>query len=163
MATEPEFIPRDGQVNFTNMRWCPVINCVVQYNGKILLVRRSDDMRLYPGYWNGISGFIDDQKSLTEKVYEELHEELGLPSDAIRSVALCGVFVQDAPEIGKTWIVHAILVEVHTDNIKTDWEASAYEWCSYPVVDGRALLPGFEAVLELTCHEPNRVTFITPF
>ena len=65
--TQQPFIPRPGQVDFTNIRWCPVINCAVQYKNKILLVKRSKEMRLYPECWNGISGFLDDDKIWKKK------------------------------------------------------------------------------------------------
>ena len=57
MKKEKKFKARAGQVDFTNVRWAPVINCVLQYKGKILVVERSKSMRLYPGYWNGIRAF----------------------------------------------------------------------------------------------------------
>lgn len=76
--SKPKFKPKPGQVDFTNIRWAPVINCVVKHQDKILLVKRSKELNLYPGYWNGISGFLDDQRSLTEKVEEEIKEELGI-------------------------------------------------------------------------------------
>ena len=47
-------------------------------NGKYLVVERSMNMRLYPGYWNGISGFLDDNRSLEEKITDEIKEELGI-------------------------------------------------------------------------------------
>ena len=62
------FKTRPGQVDYTNIRWAPVINCVLKFGDKILLVQRSKDMKYYPGRWTGISGFLDDDKSLTEKV-----------------------------------------------------------------------------------------------
>ncbi|MFZ1627048.1 MAG: NUDIX domain-containing protein [Candidatus Moraniibacteriota bacterium] len=86
MKKEKVFQPRPGQVEFTNVRWAPVVNCVVKYKQKILLVERSASLRLYPGDWNGISGFLDDQKSLEEKVREELREELGLTRNHILSI-----------------------------------------------------------------------------
>lgn len=76
-VSEFKFIARNGQTDYTHIRWTPVINCVVEYNNKILLVRRSTKLNLYPGYWNGISGFLDDKNNLSDKVKEELREEVG--------------------------------------------------------------------------------------
>jgi ADP-ribose pyrophosphatase YjhB (NUDIX family) len=160
MVTEPTFIPKDGQVDFTDVRWCPVINCVLSFGDTVLLVRRSTTMRLYPGYWNGISGFLDDAKNLEEKVYEELSEELGLSPADIVSIKHCGVFNQEAAGIGKTWIVHAVRVEVKTIDVTLDWEASGHAWCTYPLAGDKELLPGFETVLKLTCQKPNDVMTI---
>lgn len=145
--TQPPFIPRPDQVDYTHIRWAPVINCVVRCGGKILLVKRSDDLRLYPGYWNGVSGFLDDNKSLDEKVAEELHEEVGITRDQIASIAVGPIFHQDEPKYGKTWIVHPVLVEVKTTDIQLDWEAEKFQWVTPAELQGMKLLPGVERVL----------------
>lgn len=146
--TEKKFTPKPGQVDFTNVRWCPVLNCVVMFEDKVLLVQRSKGMRLYPGYWNGISGFLDDQKSLVQKVYEELREELGISRKHIISIQLAKILNQDAPKYKKTWIVHPVLVKVDTDKIKLDWEAQNYKWIKPREVKKLDLLPGFAETLK---------------
>jgi len=148
MAQEKQFIPKEGQVDFTNIRWCPVVNCLVRYGDKFLLMQRSENLRLYPGCWNGVSGFLDDKKDLNEKVEEELREELGIQKMDILSIRLGEIFDQEAKEYGKTWIVHPILVEVSTDKIVTDWEAQKYVWILWDDFKEHELMPGFDRVLE---------------
>ena len=72
------FKARKGQIDYTHARWAPVINCVLKYNNKILVVQRSKNLNFYPNYWNGVSGFLDDQRSLNKKISDELKEELGI-------------------------------------------------------------------------------------
>jgi 8-oxo-dGTP pyrophosphatase MutT (NUDIX family) len=143
-----KFVSRPGQVDFTNIRYCPVINCVVRYEKKLLIVERSEDMRLYPKYWNGISGFLDDGKSIEEKVKEELYEELGIGNDDVVSIRLGEIFDQEAPEYKKTWIVHPVLVVVKSDRIRLDWEATRYRWVMPDEVNNYKLLPDFDKVVE---------------
>lgn len=145
---ELAFVPRPGQMDYTAARWAPVVNCVVMYRGKILLVQRSPKVHLYPGYWNGVSGFLDTHASLRGKVFEELSEELGLPKHQVRAVRLGHIFDQEAPEYRKTWIVHPVLVEVKTDKIRLDWEAERYRWVSLKEARALKLLPGFDRVLD---------------
>ncbi len=145
---EAPFVPKEGQVDFSHIRWCPVVNCVVVYNRKALIVERNKAMRLYPEYWNGISGFLDDQKSLEEKVREELLQETGLKDYDISAIQLCGIFDQEARDIGKTWIVHAVRVEVTTDKLTFDWESQNHKWVTKAEALEHKLLPGFEEVLE---------------
>lgn len=142
------FEARPGQMDYTHARWVPVINCVVKCGRKVLVVRRSKKLHLYPDYWNGVSGFLDDKKSLREKVYEELREELSVSKKNVRKIVLGEVFDQEAPEYGKTWVVHPVLVEVKTDSIKLDWEAEEYRWLTFQETKNLKLLPGFEQVLE---------------
>jgi isopentenyldiphosphate isomerase len=142
------FKPKPGQIDFTKARWAPVVNCILRYRGRILLVQRSQELNFYPGYWNGISGFLDDQKSLREKIQEELREELGLPKTAIRKITLGPIFDQEAPKYKKTWIVHPVLVDVRSDQIRLDWEARSFAWIKLSEVKNYKLLPGCNLVLK---------------
>jgi len=119
----------------------------VKYGSKILVVRRNPDLNFYPGYWNGISGFLDDQQSLKEKIYSELSEELGLTRSQIIKIKVGEIFDQDDPQYNKTWVVHPVLVEVKTDKVKLDWEASNYKWLTPLEVKKLKLLPNFIEVL----------------
>jgi len=143
-----KFKPKPGQVDYTDARWAPVINCVLKYKGKILVVRRSNRLNFYPGYWNGISGFLDDGRSLEQKVRDEVKEEVGIDENCILSIRLGEIFHQEEPEYRKTWIVHPVLVEVSTDKVKLGWEAQDYQWISLEKAKDFNLLPGFDKVLE---------------
>ena len=143
-----KFRPKPGQIDYTNARWAPVINCVVLYQDKILLVQRSSRLRFYPGYWNGVSGFLDDKMSLREKVEDELTEELGIDHKNIISVQLGQIFHQDSPEYQKTWIVHPVLVEVNTNQVILDWEAQNFQWVDLRNDRELELVPGFDLVLD---------------
>ena len=144
----PKFKPRPGQTDYTNIRWSPVINCVLINEGKILVVQRNEKLNFYPGYWNGVSGFLDDQRSLIEKVKDELCEELGIPAEGIVSIQLGDIFDQEEEKYCKTWIVHPVLVEVKNRDIKLDWEAKNYKWATFNEIKTMKLLPGFEEVLK---------------
>ena len=145
---EPKFKPRPGQFDYTGIRWAPVINCVLKYKDKILVVQRSKAMRFYPGYWNGISGFLDDNNSLKQKIEGEIGEELGIRRDNIKRIKLGEIFDQEETKYKKTWIVHPVLVEVKIDKVKLDWEAKNYKWVKFNEVKKLKLLPGFKDVLK---------------
>ncbi|OGD30784.1 hypothetical protein A2W60_02915 [Candidatus Azambacteria bacterium RIFCSPHIGHO2_02_46_12] len=144
---EPVFKPKDGQIDYTNIRYAPVINCVVRHNDKILIVQRNPKMRLYPNLWNGISGFLDDGRSIEQKAKDELREELGIEAGDIVSIQHGQVFDKEEEKYGKTWIVHPILVDVKMDKIKLDWEAQNYKWIKVEDAKNFDLLPGFDKVL----------------
>ena len=145
---QPKFKPKPGQIDFTNARFAPVINCVLRYQKKILIVQRSAGLKFYPGYWNGVSGFLDDKKSLEQKIQEELREERGVAKKNIIRFRMGDIFHQEELKYKKTWIVHPILVDVATDVIKLDWEAQKYEWIKLTEVKKFLLLPGFDEVLK---------------
>ena len=144
-----KFKPKPGQIDFTDARWAPVINCVLKYKNKILLVQRSKNLNLYPNYWNGISGFLDDKRNLKEKVVDEIKEETGLSENQISKIILGEIFHQEELKYKKIWIVHPVLVKIKTDRIKLDWEAQTYKWLTIKEAKKLKLLPGFDKVLEI--------------
>jgi 8-oxo-dGTP diphosphatase len=126
--SEPKFIPKPGQVDYTNIRYAPVLDVTVTYGGKILLAKRSTDRRLYPGYWATIDGFLDDNQSIEDKAREELHEEVGIEPADIVSLKRGHVLLQEDPKLGKTWIIVPVLAQVKTEKFTLDWEASEARW-----------------------------------
>ncbi len=143
-----KFQPKHRQIDFTNARFAPVINCVVKNKNKILIVQRSKTLNFYPEFWSGVSGFLDDSQILKQKVESEIKEELGIAKKDIISIKLGNIFHQEAPKYKKTWIVHPILVEVKTDKIKLDWEAQDYRWIKFQDAKKFKLLLGFDRVLK---------------
>lgn len=147
--SEPKFIPRPGQIDFTNIRECPVINCIVEYNGKILLVERSKVLRFYPEYWNGISGFLDEpHKPLLEKIHEELREELGFTEEDIVAIHEGPIIRMEDTINDKVWITHPIHVQVKRDTVKLDWEAQNHAWILPEELSHFKIMPRFDEVVE---------------
>lgn len=145
---KPAFVPKKGQIDYTHVRFAPVINSVVRNGNKLLVVQRSNTINFYPGYWNGISGFLDDKRSLQEKVAAEIREELGIPKNKIRKIQLGEIFHQEEPKYKKTWIVHPIIVDIKSATITLDWESQKYQWLTLREIRKLKLLPGFSTVLE---------------
>ncbi len=143
-----KFKLKPGQVDYTNIKWAPVINCVLKFEEKFLIVQRSKELNFYPEHWNGISGFLDDDRSFNQKVEDEIEEELGIKKEDITFIEMKEIFHQDAPKYNKTWIVHPVLVGVKTNKIVMDWEAQDYKWISLEDIGNFDLLPGFDMVLE---------------
>jgi 8-oxo-dGTP diphosphatase len=143
-----KFKSKPGQIDFSKARWAPVINCVVQYKNKILIIQRSENLKLYPGHWNGVSGFLDDRKNLEQKVKEELREEIGVTAKNIISLKLGNIFDIDEPKYKKIWIIYPILVKIDTDKIKLDWEARKYEWIKLSEIKKYKMFPGYDKVLK---------------
>jgi isopentenyldiphosphate isomerase len=148
MEKEPPFSPREGQVDYTNIRWVPVMNCILRHDDEILLLKRSSIMRLYPNYWNGVSGFLDDDKDLVEKIFEEVSEEVGLLPENIISIMPGPIFDQDEPSYKKTWVVHPVLVEVDTKEITTDWESQDYKWVTLEKAFKLDLMHGLKQMIK---------------
>jgi NADH pyrophosphatase NudC (nudix superfamily) len=139
---EPKFVPKPGQVDYTNIRYAPALDVIVVHDSKILLAKRSANRRLYPNYWATIDGFLDDDKSIEEKAYEELLEEVGIVRSDVTSITRGQVMIQEDAAIGKTWLIVPVLAQVKTDKFTLDWEASEARWFAPKEVAELDLLPG---------------------
>ena len=70
------------------------------YSRLYLIVQRNKNLNFYPGYWNGISGFLDDSRSLNDKITDEIKEELGLDIKLIEKLGE-NEYVASDPKAGK--------------------------------------------------------------
>ena len=140
--TRPPFTPKPGQVDYTHIRYAPTVNIVVAYKGKILCVKRSPDMRIFPNYWDWVCGFLDDQKSIEDKVREELAEELGWTDKEIVNIKRGQPILDETPQYNKTWLIVPILVEVNTDTYTLDEEASEAAWFEPQELKKLDMVPG---------------------
>ena len=124
-------LPRfnDGRINFTGVRKAPVLNVVVFYEGKILIVKRSRKVGSYKGLWNGISGFIDEPKTIDDFAKQELAEELSLDTKLISKIKVCTPYEVNDLAIDRIWFVYPVLVTLNQKpNIVLDWEHTDYAW-----------------------------------
>ena len=118
----------DGRINFTGVKKAPVLNVVVFSKGEILIVKRSQKVSAYKGLWNGISGFIDEPKSIEEFAAQELREELSISESRLRIIVRKPYEVVDN-EIDRTWVVYPVLAELDSKpSIVLDWEHTDYKW-----------------------------------
>ena len=104
-------------------------------------------MRLYPNYWNGVSGFLDDAQDIEDKVREELREELGIAADDLLELTRGTPLLQEAPQYNKTWLVMPMLAKVRHVTFQLDWEAQHAQWYTPQDIMALDLLPGFKYVV----------------
>ena len=103
-----------------------VVTCFLQYNDKILLLKRSDKVRTHKGKWAGVSGYIEPGETDDQTAIKEIREETGLTEDQIKLIRKgTPIHVQDGARV---WVVHPYLFKSNTADIKIDWEHTEYRW-----------------------------------
>ncbi|HSW79411.1 MAG TPA: NUDIX domain-containing protein [Candidatus Saccharimonadales bacterium] len=144
---EPKFVPKPGQVDYTNIRYAPVLDVVVTRNGKILLAKRSADRRMFPDCWAAVAGFLDDSSDIEAKAYEELGEELGIKQSNVTKLTQGQVILREDPVHNKTYLIVPLLAEVTTDKFTLDWEADEAKWFTPKEIPKLNLMPGMINVI----------------
>jgi len=131
LLKEFENLPKtsEGRIDYHQSNRALVMNCFVKYKDKILILKRSNQVLNYKRQWNAIGGFIDEDKSIEEKVLEELKEEVCINKDNISEIKVKDSWELHDPEVNKTWIIFPVLVELkEKPEIKLDWEHTEYKW-----------------------------------
>ena len=140
----------DGRINYSSSKTAPVINVVVEYKDKILLLKRSDKVNSYKGKWNTIGGYLDEIVPLKKKVEEELREELGITDLEKAKISYGESYEFHDREIGRTWIIFPVLVEFQTKpKIKIDWEHTEFKWIKHGEIGKFDCVPKIEKIFKM--------------
>ena len=131
------------RIDYTNSEIAPVLVCFVKYQDKFLLMKRSDKVLAYKNLWSSLAGFIDDEKSIEDKIIEEIIEELGLEKENIVRIAKGEIYTYKDAKIGRDWVRYLYVAEISTPNIKLDWEHTDYKWISPEEIKNYETTPGF--------------------
>jgi 8-oxo-dGTP diphosphatase len=125
----------------TTAKPTPVVTCFLESAGKILLLKRSEQVNSYQGKWAGVSGYLENEPD--KQVFTEIQEETSLkPSDISLVKKGKPVLIEDK-ETGSKWLVHPYLFHVKdSSKIRIDWEHKETRWVTpeeigrYPAVPG---------------------------
>jgi 8-oxo-dGTP pyrophosphatase MutT (NUDIX family) len=109
-----------------------VVTCLlVNADGKLLVLKRSDKVKTYKGLWGGVAGYIEEDEEPYETALKEISEETGLKENDIDFIKkIDSVKFIDFYE-GKRydWEVFPFLFKTRKkDKIHIDWEHSEYRW-----------------------------------
>jgi len=106
-----------------------VVTSFLEYDNKILILRRSRAVSTYQGKWAGVSGYIEEGNTSFEQSLEEIKEETGLSRldvDLIKKGEVLEVVDED---LGRKWIVHPYRFRVKDPTrVIIDWEHKEAKW-----------------------------------
>ena len=108
-----------------------VVTCILMKEGKILLLKRSEKVSTYRGYWGGVAGYIEENEKPEETAYKEISEEVGIRKEDLTLIRkLKPVSIVDEYENKKyNWRIHPFLFKIKEEaKIKIDWEHVKYKW-----------------------------------
>lgn len=139
----------DGRIDYSKAKTALVLTVFVQYKNEILLLKRSDKVGTYKGLWNTVTGYLDEPKSIIEKIKEELREELDIEGNIIQSYSIGKSFQFTDIKINKTWIVYPANIKLNQKpEIKLDWEHTEYIWIKPKDIKKYKTVPNLHLSLE---------------
>lgn len=118
-----------------------VVTNFLEFEGKILILKRSKKVGTYRGRWAGVSGYIE--RDSDEQALIEIKEEVGLEEKEVELIKKGQPLVISDEKINRKWIVHPYRWLVKDpEKIKIDWEHQEIRWIEpgnlskYPTVPG---------------------------
>ncbi|MFB9859470.1 NUDIX domain-containing protein [Paenarthrobacter aurescens] len=106
-----------------------VIATVIEWRGKIALLKRSRSLGHDSGLWHCITGFLEVGVSPKQQAIDELFEETGLQAEDLLDLRP-GPHLVLADGAGNPWLVHTFTVSTSQRRLRMDWEHESYRWIS---------------------------------
>ncbi|MFH1643185.1 MAG: NUDIX domain-containing protein [Patescibacteria group bacterium] len=139
----------DGRIDYSNSNIAPVVIVFIQYKKKLLLLKRSEKGLNYNGKWSVVAGFLDEVRSVQDKVIEEVQEEVGIQKDDILSIHIGKPYHFEDEEIGKTWVKCPVLIKLKSQiHPRLDWEHDEYRWIEEEELREFDIVPSIEKSLD---------------
>jgi 8-oxo-dGTP pyrophosphatase MutT (NUDIX family) len=105
-----------------------VVTCFLEHKGRILILRRSQQVETYRGRWAGVSGVIEAASPL-EQALREISEETGLGPRDVELLREGEPLEVEDRDGGVVWLVHPFLFRVKDPSrIRLDWEHTEHRW-----------------------------------
>ncbi len=113
-----------GILELPDLRARPVVSAVLRNRGRILIVRRSEDVGSFRGRWSAISGYLEAREDPKDRARREVREETRLRGLVLRAAG--------SPLLARhestIYVVHPFLFDVPTRRVRLDWENVDARW-----------------------------------
>lgn len=127
-----------------------VVTCLLENNGEILILRRSEEVGTYRELWGGVAGFVEDDEDPRETAIKEIKEEAGIEKkdlllvkkeDAIKFTDLYEDKLYE-------WIVYPFLFHIKDrGKIQIDWEHTEFRWVKPSELKKYDTVPRFKEIV----------------
>jgi len=128
-----------------------VVSCVLQHDKKILLLKRSQNVSTYRGYWGVVAGYVEEDEQPLETAFKEIREEVGLSQTDIQLIKQGDVVSTTDVHIGKkyNWDIHPFVFRLLApEKIHIDWEHDEYKWITPKEISMYTTTPCLEYIVK---------------
>jgi len=130
------------------MRSTKIVTSFIRDNQKLLILKRSEEVKTMKGLWAGISGIIEKNEEPLKRAKIEIFEEAGIPEDEITLVKSAEEMRVHSPQYqNHEWEIFPFLFEAKNPTIKLNWENSDFKWIEIDELKNYETVPSLEKVL----------------
>ena len=115
---------------------------------KILILRRSKNVKTMKNMWSGISGIIENDEEPLTRAKIEIFEEVGIKENEIKLLKIGNEIDIISPQYkNHQWHVFPFLFETKITEIKLNWENSDFKWIEIMELEKFNTVPNLDQVL----------------
>lgn len=123
-----------------------VVTSFLTHGGKVLILKRSNEVGSFPGRWAGVSGYVEGFEDPVERARSEVLEETGITSHRLADEG--EVVLARGREGNVVWAVHPFLFHVDETEVTLDWENVEHRWILHEDLRDYETVPKLREALE---------------
>jgi len=109
-----------------------VATCLlINEEGKLLILKRSDKVKTYKGLWGGVAGYVEPGEEPYETALKEIQEEVGIKKEYVVLINQGGIVKFTDVYEGEQykWTIYPFVFKIRKNQkIQIDWEHLEYLW-----------------------------------
>ena len=130
------------------MRKTRIVTSFLDHNDKILVLKRSQQVRTMKGLLSGVSGIIENNETPIKRAKIEIFEEVGIKEQNIKLIKSGSeVFVESPQYKNHQWVISPFLFQTEISDIKLNWENSEIRWIHVNELKEFNTVPSLEKIL----------------
>ena len=128
-----------------------MVTCILEHDGKILLLKRSNLVSTYRGLWGGVAGYVEELEDPYDTALKEISEEAGIKPEMSTLVKKGNPLeISDTYEGRRyDWVIYPFLFHIEDKELVCiDWEHEEYRWVFPSEVRKLDTVPGLDEVIK---------------
>ena len=131
------------------MRYTNIVTSFLKNQDKILILKRSQNVKSMKGLWSGVSGVIENQENPLKRAEIEIFEEIGIRTNEIKLLKSGDELDIISPQYkNHKWHVFPFLFDTKKTEIKLNWENSDFQWIGTNELKKFETVPSLDKVLK---------------
>ena len=128
------------------MRSTRIVTSFIKNNNKILILKRSTNVKSMKGLWSGVSGIIENNEKPLDRAKIEIFEEVGM--EKINLLKKIEKMIISSPQYeNHQWEVFSFLFETEKTEVKLNWENSEFRWINTDELKNYETVPSLDKIL----------------
>ena len=130
------------------MRKTRIVTSFLNHNDKILILKRSQQVRTMKGLWSGVSGIIEDNEMPIKRARIEIFEEVGIKEQNVELIKSGKEISVESPQYkNHQWVIFPFLFQTEINDIKLYLENSDFRWIHVNDLKEFNTVPSLEKIL----------------